>query len=222
MQGRIVISIASRDRRAGFPQLSSSGKSSDPANRTALILAGGFSDPSAWVPGRLKSMFRGCGDFATALSFPKTALPRAASPMQTDGCKKNPPEPPQLVTDRNRCGRGSRSWPRLSCWGCIEQSERRGESSRETGSRPHLARLGGQTQTGNHIVSLGAPDSEHVRSRAEIDSVSVSNGRAFLGGIRRAAQRRSSPGSRCDGRRRLRFEKHSIGTQGPAEEYHLG
>ena len=49
-----------------------------PTRRSVLILAGGFSDPSAWVPGRLKAtQALGCVDSATALSCPKTALARA-------------------------------------------------------------------------------------------------------------------------------------------------
>lgn len=78
----------------------------DPASRTVLILAGGLSDPSTWVSGRLKRTASEVRRPATALSFPKTAVPRAVSPMQRAdaGGWKTP------VTDRSRGreGQGSR------------------------------------------------------------------------------------------------------------------
>jgi len=195
---------------------------SDPASRTVLILAGGFSDPSTWVPGRLKSTFRGASTFATALSFPKTALPRAASPMQTPSCKKDP----QLVTDRNRGGRARLEVLAPTVMLGLHQAIRRRGGFRggttAAGSRPHLARLGGQAQTGNHIVTLGAPDSEHVRSRAEIDSFSVSNGRAGWSELRGRLSDGRARAHHATGECELSFGKHSIGTQGPAEEHHLG
>ncbi len=69
----------------------------DPASRTVLILAGGFSDPSTWARGRLKSTFRGAWS-ATALSFPKTALPRAACPMSHAAA----PQPQERTRPRSR------------------------------------------------------------------------------------------------------------------------
>lgn len=138
-----------------------------PTRRSVLILAGGFSDPSAWVPGRLKAtQALGCVDSATALSCPKTALARAgrghALVLFILSLARSllfpPPECQRYMAhSRQNPGTGGMTRPGagLSSRGCIEQSSRqRGRQARQvpdcgallqrcsSGGRSAVARLG--------------------------------------------------------------------------------
>ena len=168
----------------------------DPASRTVLILAGGFSDPSTWARGRLKSTFRGAWS-ATALSFPKTALPRAACPMSHAAPRTNqtpfalPTGPGGCADWRTGEARGACCTAAGSeCHAGVTSSSQRSETERGEGRGQHRGRLPTAVSHGwaapnpdgkpNRALDRQHPDSEPVRLRERIDSVPVSNGTARI------------------------------------------